>query len=49
MCFSDISPVVWQWSEELHKLEQRDDVLHTCKDFDRIVGWAKERQYDSEV
>lgn len=23
--------------------EQRDDLLHTCRDFDRIRSWAEER------
>ncbi|KAJ7479760.1 hypothetical protein FB451DRAFT_1131033 [Mycena latifolia] len=42
MCYADISPVVWQWSSKYNEAEQRDDILHTCRDFDRIQSWAKE-------
>ncbi|KAJ7926465.1 hypothetical protein B0H13DRAFT_1599551, partial [Mycena leptocephala] len=42
MCYADTTPVVWQWSTELMEAEQRDDLLHTCRDFDKIRGWAKE-------
>ncbi|KAJ7643220.1 hypothetical protein B0H17DRAFT_994596 [Mycena rosella] len=45
MCSADITPVVWQWSEELQKAEQRDDILHVCRDFDRIRDWASERTF----
>ncbi|KAF7334528.1 hypothetical protein MVEN_02282600 [Mycena venus] len=43
MCYADLSPVVWQWSARYKEAEQRDDILHTCRDFDRIQSWAKER------
>ncbi|KAJ7922460.1 hypothetical protein B0H13DRAFT_1603672 [Mycena leptocephala] len=42
MCSADISPIVWQWSAKYEQAEQRDDILHTCRNFDRIQGWAKE-------
>ncbi|KAF8157320.1 hypothetical protein K438DRAFT_1732313 [Mycena galopus ATCC 62051] len=42
MCSADISPIVWQWSAKYKQAEQRDDILHTCRDFDRIQTWAKE-------
>jgi hypothetical protein len=42
MCSADISPIVWQWSAKYEQAEQRDDILHTCRDFDKIQGWAKE-------
>ncbi|KIJ33401.1 hypothetical protein M422DRAFT_52453 [Sphaerobolus stellatus SS14] len=44
MCFGDITPIVWRWSEELGELEQRDDVLHTCRDFGKIMDWAKKHR-----
>ncbi|KAJ7459260.1 hypothetical protein FB451DRAFT_1004075, partial [Mycena latifolia] len=42
MCAADITPVVWQWSEKHQLAEQRDDVLHVCRDFDRIQDWASQ-------
>ncbi|KAJ7487306.1 hypothetical protein B0H11DRAFT_2230629 [Mycena galericulata] len=43
MCTADTSPVVWQWSDKYKEAEQRDDILHTCRDFDRLQDWARER------
>ncbi|KAJ6568675.1 hypothetical protein B0H19DRAFT_938236, partial [Mycena capillaripes] len=42
MCYADTTPVVWQWSTELMQPEQRDDLLHTCRNFDKIQGWARQ-------
>ncbi|KAJ7263130.1 hypothetical protein B0H12DRAFT_1180740 [Mycena haematopus] len=47
MCYADTSPVVWQWSTRYQEAEQRDDILHTCRDFNRIQNWAKERSMGS--
>ncbi|KAJ7152718.1 hypothetical protein C8R43DRAFT_886016, partial [Mycena crocata] len=41
MCSADISPVVWQWSHELQRAEQRDDIPHVCRDYGKIQTWAK--------
>ncbi|KAJ6472292.1 hypothetical protein C8R47DRAFT_1221798 [Mycena vitilis] len=43
MCYADTTPVVWQWSDRYKEAEQRDDLVHRCRDFDAIKGWAKER------
>ncbi|KAJ6582107.1 hypothetical protein B0H19DRAFT_930448, partial [Mycena capillaripes] len=49
-CSADISTVVWQWSDELQMVEQRDDIVHFCRDFDRIQDWASERTFlDAET
>ncbi|KAF7358287.1 hypothetical protein MVEN_00878000 [Mycena venus] len=40
MCSADISTVVWQRSEERQLAKQRDDIVHVCRDFDRIREWA---------
>ncbi|KAJ7153294.1 hypothetical protein C8R46DRAFT_912510 [Mycena filopes] len=42
MCAADITPVVWQWSDELKIADQRDDILHVCRDYGKIQTWAKE-------
>ncbi|KAF7348852.1 hypothetical protein MVEN_01405300 [Mycena venus] len=48
MCAADVSPVVWQWSERLQIAEQRDDIVHVCRDYDRIRDWASERTFEYE-
>ncbi|KAJ6585763.1 hypothetical protein B0H19DRAFT_427383 [Mycena capillaripes] len=45
MCSADISTVVWQWSAERQLAEQRDDVVHVCRDFDRIRDWASKHTF----
>ncbi|KAJ7239676.1 hypothetical protein C8J57DRAFT_1528018 [Mycena rebaudengoi] len=46
MCAVDITPVVWQWSEKHKMAEQRDDIVHVCRDYDRIREWAGERTFE---
>lgn len=41
MCASDISLIVWQWVEEANVAAISMDTIHSCRDFDRIVDWAK--------
>ncbi|KAJ7462819.1 hypothetical protein B0H11DRAFT_1815975 [Mycena galericulata] len=42
MCASDISTVVWQWSEKSQAAKERSDILHTCRDFAKIQQWGRE-------
>jgi len=42
MCAADISTIAWQWSEKDKTAMQRDDILHSCRDFEKIQAWAKE-------
>ncbi|THH00335.1 hypothetical protein EW026_g2166 [Hermanssonia centrifuga] len=44
MCASDITPIVWQWSEQKKKAEFRGSVVHSCRSFDRVVEWAEAHQ-----
>ncbi|KAJ7445649.1 hypothetical protein FB451DRAFT_1148732 [Mycena latifolia] len=46
MCSADTSTIVWQWSDELQVAEQRDDVVHVCRDFDHIRDWASKRTFE---
>ncbi|KAJ6559676.1 hypothetical protein B0H19DRAFT_1210243 [Mycena capillaripes] len=48
MCSVDVTSVVWQWSDDLKSVEQRDDVVHVCRDYDRIRDWASQRTYPPE-
>ncbi|KAJ7613509.1 hypothetical protein FB45DRAFT_938575 [Roridomyces roridus] len=42
MCAADITPIVWQWSEPRQLVEQRDDVVHVCRDFGSVRRWAED-------
>ena len=44
MCNPDITPLVWQWSDEAQRQIPRANVLHTCRDFSHIQSWARNHQ-----
>jgi len=48
MCAADISTIAYQWSEKDQSAKQRDDILHSCRDFEKIQEWAKENSGDVE-
>lgn len=35
------SLVVWQWVEADNRASIRMDTVHSCRNFDRVVEWAK--------
>ncbi|KAJ7641088.1 hypothetical protein FB45DRAFT_1053696 [Roridomyces roridus] len=43
MCTSDTSVIVWQWDSARNTSVFRSDVAHTCRKFDNVQAWAKER------
>ncbi|KAJ6473932.1 hypothetical protein DFH09DRAFT_953435, partial [Mycena vulgaris] len=50
MCAADITPVVWQWSTAHQIAEQRDDVVHVCRNYEGIRQWASEHTFaDNET
>jgi len=53
MCASDISVLVWRWNEHTKQAELRTDVVHACRNFDKIVEWAKmnkaRTEFDADV
>ncbi|KAH8104501.1 hypothetical protein BXZ70DRAFT_590700 [Cristinia sonorae] len=44
MCASDISLVVWQWVEEANRASISMNTIHSCRNFDKIVDWAKKHR-----
>ncbi|KAF7426681.1 hypothetical protein PC9H_009050 [Pleurotus ostreatus] len=44
MCSADVSLIVWKWDDEAGQSFPRGDVVHRCRDFDKIKEWAAERQ-----
>ncbi|THG98154.1 hypothetical protein EW026_g3976 [Hermanssonia centrifuga] len=41
MCAADITPLIWQWHEDVQKARAAPDVVHICRNYDNIVQWAK--------
>ncbi|KAJ3994953.1 hypothetical protein F5050DRAFT_387911 [Lentinula boryana] len=42
-CSADITPIVWQWSNKSQAAKERSDVVHTCRNFEKIKDWAEDR------
>ncbi|KAG7444782.1 uncharacterized protein BT62DRAFT_951836 [Guyanagaster necrorhizus] len=44
MCNADISVNVWQWSQELSAVVGYSSQAHSCRNFDKLRDWARERR-----
>ncbi|KAK7029391.1 hypothetical protein VNI00_014645 [Paramarasmius palmivorus] len=44
MCHADTSVIVWQWEDWINSSIVKGDIAHTCRNFEKIQDWAKERQ-----
>jgi len=44
MCNADISVNVWQWDNEISAVVGHSNQAHTCRNFDKLLDWAEERQ-----
>ena len=43
MCAADATPVPLLWRKESHFLIPQFDTFHTCRNFDLLHSWSKER------
>ncbi|KAJ7626551.1 hypothetical protein DFH06DRAFT_1227968 [Mycena polygramma] len=43
MCAGDTSVIVWQWQDSLNTTLPRGDTAHTCRKFEPLQHWGKER------
>ena len=48
MCNSDISVIVWQWDKYTAMSKPVGNVVHTCRNFERIRDWAFERRLETD-
>ncbi|KAJ7202035.1 hypothetical protein GGX14DRAFT_570934 [Mycena pura] len=53
MCTGDTSVIVWQWENWVNASIVKGNVAHTCRKFDKLQEWAKDRMllkaYDPTV
>ncbi|KAJ7263055.1 hypothetical protein C8J57DRAFT_1334565 [Mycena rebaudengoi] len=53
MCAGDTSVIVWQWADFAKESIVKGNVAHTCRNFEKLQDWAKERTlldvYDPSV
>ncbi|KAK6853749.1 hypothetical protein PG995_010561 [Apiospora arundinis] len=48
-CHSDISPVVWQWSEATQDNKIYGTTVRTCRNFAAVRAWATEHDYSKMI
>ncbi|KAK6827504.1 hypothetical protein PG987_010845 [Apiospora arundinis] len=48
-CHSDISPVVWQWSEATQDNKIYGTTVRTCRNFAAVRAWATEHDYSKII
>ncbi|KAK8068721.1 hypothetical protein PG994_005337 [Apiospora phragmitis] len=48
-CHSDISPVVWQWSEAAQDNKIYGTTVRTCRNFAAVRAWATEHDYSKII
>jgi len=41
MCSSDVTPLVWVWDDRLQQSMPRLDVVHSCRNFEKVQEWGK--------
>jgi len=46
ICSADISLIVWKWIESENQVMPRNDVVHSCRNFDKIAEWAKSHMWE---
>jgi len=49
MCSADTSVIVWQWSDVHHRVVERTDVPHSCRNFTKIQDWVQSRSVNPET
>ncbi|KAH8822805.1 hypothetical protein DL96DRAFT_316715 [Flagelloscypha sp. PMI_526] len=42
-CSADVTPLVWKWNEARNAYMGRLDVVHSCRDFEKVQDWARPR------
>jgi hypothetical protein len=44
MCSSDVTPIPYAWYPKYQEVLPMTGIMHTCRDFDAVRDWARERQ-----
>ena len=47
ICSADVSVVYFQWSDVVQGLRPHVENKHTCRNYDKILDWAKSRTVDA--
>jgi hypothetical protein len=44
MCSSDVTPIPYAWYPKYQEVMPTTGIMHTCRDFDAIRDWTRERE-----
>jgi len=44
MCASDISVIVWQWHAPAQRVAGHSDIVHSCRNFEKIRQWSADHR-----
>lgn len=46
MCNADVTPMHYEWSDEIKSVVPKIRVTHVCRNFEKINKWAENRWVD---
>jgi hypothetical protein len=46
MCFSDITPIPFEWDNRVGHVQHHETISHTCRDYEAIRSWAVENSLE---
>jgi hypothetical protein len=46
VCSADVSPLVWQWVDRVQEVRLMGNIIHTCRNYEKIKRWGLERRLD---
>ena len=49
MCSADVTPLVWQWVDRVQEVRIMGNIIHTCRNYDKLMEWGIERRLDHEL
>ncbi|KAH8813784.1 hypothetical protein DL96DRAFT_1535390 [Flagelloscypha sp. PMI_526] len=48
-CMSDVSVVTFQWDEDIKQVTGQSSIAHSCRNFDQIQKWSRDRALDNMI
>lgn len=49
VCSADVTPLVWQWVDRVQEVRIMGNIMHKCRDYDKIRQWGLEHRLDHEL
>lgn len=49
ICSADVTPLVWQWVDRVQEVRITGNIMHKCRDYDKIMEWGLEHRLNHEL